>query len=214
MTIETSLKQLRDILPIENRQKQLTKALRLTHRLVMHFFFEEGCAPVSGDIPTDLSWQETITQLESAGLIALDRGNIVTAYPFSSVDRGYQITSRYGQTEAVCAFDALAISSMFKVLIRIDTFCRLSNQDITIHQDHDNIESNGTVIAAIDWSAVDSNQSCSASLCSEMLFIGNRELANEWQAIDRSQRDIFSLQEAHAMISAFFLPLITPENNR
>jgi hypothetical protein len=42
-----------------------------------------------------------------------------------------------------------------------------------------------------------------------MLFIGDKSLANEWQAERRSQRELFTLQQAHSFICAFLLPLVT-----
>ena len=207
--IEMALQQLRSILPLAEGQDQLCEALRLTHLNILHFFLEQGHAPAHGDIPGELEWPAALQQLEAGGLIVLDTGSISTAYPFSAMDRGYHVTSAYGQVEAVCAFDALAISSMFRLPTRIDATCRLSGKAITIQQQGKKLETDGTVIAAIDWSAADNSQSCSASLCTEMLFIGNETLASEWHAEHSGRRQLFTLQEAHSFISAFFLPLVT-----
>ena len=208
--IAMALQQLRSILPLAAGQDQLCAALRFTHLNILHFFLEQGRAPAHGDIADELEWPAALRQLEAVGLIVLDTGCISTAYPFSAGDRGYHVTSVYGEVEAVCAFDALAISSMFKLPTRIDATCRLSEKAITIQQDGKKLETDSTVIAAIDWSAADNSQSCSASLCTEMLFIGNQVLADKWQAEHPAQRQLFTLQEAHSFISEFFLPLVTP----
>ncbi len=208
--IAMALKQLRSILPLAAGQNQLCAARRFTHLNILHFFLKQGRAPTHDDIPSELEWIAALQQLEAAGLIVLDSGSISIAYPFSAGDRGYHVTSVHGQVEAVCAFDALAISSMFKLPTRIDATCRLSEKAITIQQDGKKLETDSTVIAAIDWSAADNSQSCSASLCTEMLFIGNQVLADKWQAEHPAQRQLFTLQEAHSFISEFFLPLVTP----
>ncbi|MFT5503292.1 MAG: hypothetical protein ACI845_001781 [Gammaproteobacteria bacterium] len=189
--IGKALKHLRQILSIEAGQKQLTESLRLSHLDILHFFLEEGCSPGAGDIPIDLTWLDTLQRLESVGLIVLEADQIMTAYPFSAIDRGFNVTPVYGQTQAVCAFDALAVSSIFRVATRIDAICRLSNQAITMEQEYETLESAGTVFAAIDWSATDHSQSCSASPCTEMLFIGSPDLANDWQSENSSQRQLF-----------------------
>jgi len=209
--IETALQRLRAILPLEAGQNQLPESLRLTHLLILRFFLEEGCAPTSGDITGDLEWSATLQQLETAGLIVLDAGCIAIAYPFSAGDRGYRVTSAYGRVEAVCAFDALAIGSMFSLPTRIDSHCQLSGEAITIQQNGQDFETELNVIAAIDWSAADSGKSCAASLCTEMLFIGNQSLADAWRAESSSQRELFTLQQAQRFICAFFLPLVAPE---
>jgi len=209
--IEIALKRLRAILPLEAGQNQLSEPLRRAHRLILRFFLEKGCAPTRGDIPGDLEWSATVQPLATAGLIELDAGRIVAAYPFSAEARGYRVTSVYGQAEAVCAFDALAIGAMFSLPTRIDATCRASGEAISIQHNGDEFETARTVIAAIDWSAADSNQCCAASLCTEMLFIGNKSLACEWQAERPSQRELFTLQQAHRFISAFFLPLVTQQ---
>ena len=208
--IAMALKQLRTILPLAAGQNQLCAARRFTHLDILHFFLKQGRAPTHDDIPSELEWIAALQQLEAAGLIVLDSGSISIAYPFSAGDRGYHVTSVHGQVEAVCAFDALAISSMFRLPTRIDATCRLSEKAITIQQDGKKLETDSTVIAAIDWSAADNSQSCSASLCTEMLFIGNQVLADKWQAEHPAQRQLFTLQEAHSFISEFFLPLVTP----
>ena len=208
--IETALQQLRTILPLAAGQNQLSQALRLTHLNILRFFLEQGRAPTKGDIPSGLEWSATLQQLEAVRLIVLANGSISTAYPFSAQNRGYHITTTFGPAEAVCAFDALAISSMFSLPTRIDATCRLSGKAITIQQQGSELETDDTVIAAIDWSAANDGQSCSASLCTEMLLIANEALADKWQAEQTTQRQLFTLQEAQRFISTFFLPLVTP----
>jgi hypothetical protein len=211
--IEMALRRLRALLPLEAGYIQLSAALRLSHLAILRFFLENGSAPTRGDIASDLQWPATLQALETAGLIVLDAGRIVAAYPFAAEDRGYQVTSEYGRAEAVCAFDALAIGSMFKLPTRIAATCRCSGAAITIQQVGDQFETERAVIAAIDWSAADSNKSCAASLCTEMMFIGDKPLADEWQARHRSQRELFTLPQAHSFICAFLLPLVTRKHH-
>ena len=210
--IEQALQRLRALLPLAAGHIQLSAALHLVHLAILRFFLENGSAPIRGDIAGDMEWSETLHELETAGLIVLDAGCIVAAYPFAAEDRGYHVTSAYGQAEAVCAFDAMAIGSMFSLPTRIDATCRCSGAAITIQQVGDQFDTERAVIAAIDWSAADGSKSCAASLCTEMRFIGDQSLAVEWQAERRSQRELFTLQQAHSFICALLLPLVTQKD--
>lgn len=207
--IEIALTKLRTILPLEVAQLQLSEPLRRAHRSILCYFLESGRAPRAGEAQRDLDWFETLQQLETSGLIVLDSDSIVAAYPFSAVDRGFHVISTHGQVQAICAFDALAISPMFKLPTRIDASCRISGKAISILQDGDTLKTRQMVLGAIDWSAADNSRSCATSLCSEMIFIEGEKQAFDWLAENPEQRMLFSLQEAQRMISDFFMPLVT-----
>ena len=97
---------------------------------------------------------------------------------------------------------------MFRLPTRIDALCQLDGEPICIQQNGADLQADRSVFAAIDWSAADRDKSCAASLCTEMLFIGNESRAAAWQAEQPSQRQLFTLQQAHRFICDFFLPLV------
>lgn len=135
---------------------------------------------------------------------------ITGAYPFVDAARGFRVSTDYGPVESMCAFDALAVSSMFGLPTRIESRCRLSGQAILIEQDRADInviEPAGMVFAAIDWQAAVGAGSCSETLCLEMMFIAGARAATDWCA-DKAEREIFTLPEAHAVIAAVFVPLM------
>jgi hypothetical protein len=125
--------------------------------------------------------------------------------------REFRVVSDYGKANAMCAFDALAISSMFALPTRIDSRCRISGCHIVIEQNDASlrvIEPDTAVFGAIDWDARDSAQSCSVSLCTEMMFIAGGDNADTWRDLKPAGRELFTLDEAHALISAVFMPLM------
>jgi hypothetical protein len=111
----------------------------------------------------------------------------------------------------MCAFDALAVSSMFSMPTLIESSCRLSGQAIMIEQDRADIRVNAPaepVFAAIGWNAAAGASSCSATLCTEMIFIAGEERAATWCSEDSDNRELFDLPEAHALITTVFVPLM------
>ena len=100
---------------------------------------------------------------------------------------------------------------MFSIPTRIEARCRLSGREIVIAQrgaDITRVEPGYRVYAAIDWNARDAAASCAATLCTEMMFIAGDRAAQGWVAADSEQRELFTLDEAHAMICRVFLPLM------
>jgi hypothetical protein len=63
------------------------------------------------------------------------------------------------------------------------------------------------VFAAIAWDAA-VGASCSATLCTEMIFIAGEERAASWCSEASDKRELFDLPEAHALITTVFVPLM------
>ena len=98
-----------------------------------------------------------------------------------------------------------------KKSIEPKSHCHVSNKDIAIEQNDDDIsviEPQEPVVAAINWAAAAGASSCSATLCCEMIFIAGEDNATGWQSENRDGRELFELSEAHAFISAVFVPLM------
>lgn len=199
-------------LPLCSNQQNLPRELRSLHQAILEYYLHHGRAPRRGDLETELDWDDAVTRLRAKAIIvADDSGAIVGAYPFIDEEREFRVISQHGEANAMCAFDALAVSSMFSTAIRIQSRCRLSGREIVIEQrgaDISQVEPGYRVFAAIDWNARDAAVSCAASLCTEMMFIAGDRAAQGWVATDSEQRELFSLDEAHAMICRVFLPLM------
>lgn len=50
--------------------------------------------------------------------------------------------------------------------------------------------------------------SCADSLCTEMIFLKNKAIAEEWLNINSKNREIFTLPDAVEFSARFFTPLI------
>jgi hypothetical protein len=210
--VDSAVQRLEQILPIRQKQTRLAEPLRQLHQKILRYYLEHGSAPQAADLGNPDDWQDAIVRLAADGIIVLnDSGDIAGAYPFSSEERDFRVTTQYGTVQAMCAFDALAVSSMFAVPTRIDAHCRLSARDIRIEQEGGDIrlcEPDEPVLAAIDWNAGAEAGSCSATLCCEMFFAAGERPAQEWRDESPANRELFDLDEAHAMITTVFAPLV------
>lgn len=211
LKIEKAAENLERNLPLRHNQSLLPEKLRRLHQSILNYYLEHGRAPTR-DENNGEGWQAGVERLAGEGIIVLDQsGNITGAYPFVSEVRGYKVTTEYGAVNAMCAFDALAISSMFNLPTRIESSCRFSGQQVLIQQNGSElnvIQPHVNLYAAIDWDATDSTVSCSTSLCLEMMFIAGESNARKWRDKNPASRELFELDEAHALICAVFMPLM------
>jgi hypothetical protein len=210
--IENAIKRLEQNLPIRHNQARLPAALRQLHQSILRYYLEHGKAPVAGDLSPAQDWDSGVERLAAEHIIVLDdKGEITGAYPFVNEMRNFRVISEYGQLNAMCAFDALAVSSMFGLPTRIESHCHVSNSNIVIEQNDDDItviEPQEPVFAAINWGAAVGASSCSATLCCEMIFITGEGNAASWLSENPGSRELFELAEAHVFISAVFVPLM------
>ena len=199
-------------LPLSRNQRLLPEPLRRLHQSILRHYLENGRAPALSEIDFAGELESAIQRLVAEKLIVLGpSGAISGAYPFVDEAREFKVVSDFGAVHAMCAFDALAVSGMFALPTRIESRCRISECSILIEQNGANlqiIEPGTTVFGAIDWDARDSAQSCSASLCTAMMFIAGNDNAVTWRNKNPASRELFTLEQAHVFISAVFLPLM------
>jgi len=212
--IGDAVQRLEQNLPLRRNQLRLPESLRHLHRSILRHFLETGRAPAANEIDYAGDLESAIRRLAAENVIVLGQSAaIIGAYPFVDEAREFKVVSEYGAVHAMCAFDALAISSMFELPTRIESRCRISGCCIVIDQNGDSlqvVEPDLPVFGAINWDARDSAQSCSASLCSEMMFIVGDDNAKRWREQNPASRELFTLDEAHEFITAVFLPLMQP----
>ena len=210
--IDIAIERLEQNLPIRHNQTRLPKALRQLHQSILCYCLQHGKAPVAGDFDPVQDWDSSVERLAAEHIIVLDdRGEITGAYPFVNAARNFRVISEYGPVNSMCAFDALAISSMFGLPTRIESHCHVSNSNIVIEQNGEDIsviEPQIPVFAAINWAAAAGASSCSSTLCCEMIFIAGGDNAARWLSEMPDSRELFELVEAHAFISAVFVPLM------
>jgi hypothetical protein len=59
----------------------------------------------------------------------------------------------------------------------------------------------------INWNSA-TNNCCATSLCTEMIFLKDKEIADTWLSEDLENREIFSIDDAIDFSSQFFKPLV------
>lgn len=211
--IENAIERLEKNLPIRHNQSRLPPAFRKFHQSILHYYLEHGKAPVASDFDSAQDWGSAVKRLAAEHIIVLDdSGNIIGAYPFVTEARNFSVVTEFGPVNAMCAFDALAISSMFGLPARILSRCHVSDRKIAIAQNGDDInviEPQEPVFSGINWAAAAGASSCSATLCCEMIFIVGEDNAASWQSKSSEHRELFDLNEAHAFISAVFVPMMS-----
>ncbi len=215
LQIDQAVERLERNLPLRQNQMNLPQSLRQLHQAILRHYLEHGKAPQATELDYSGDCQSAMAKLGEEKIIVLDSSGAVTgAYPFVNEQREFRVISEHGAVNAMCAFDALAVSSMFSLPTRIESRCRVSGQGIAIEQDDDVIRviaPNFELFGAINWDARDSAQTCSASLCTEMMFIAGSDNAVNWRSDDPANRELFTLDEAWRFISAVFLPLMQPD---
>jgi len=212
--IDDAVQRLEQNLPLRRNQMRLPESLRQLHQSILRHYLENGQAPAANEIDYAGNLESAIQRLAADRIIVLGQSGAITgAYPFVDEAREFRVVSDFGASNAMCAFDALAISSMFALPTRIDSRCRISGCRIVVEQNDASLhvaEPDTAVFGAIDWDARDSAQSCSVSLCTEMMFIAGGDNAETWRDLNPASRELFTLNEAHALITTVFMPLMQP----
>jgi hypothetical protein len=210
--IDRAVERLERNLPLRHNQMNLPQPLRRLHQSILRHYLEHGIAPRADELDYAGDCQSAIAKLGAEKVIVLDScGAITGAYPFVDERREFRVISKHGSVNAMCAFDALAVSSMFSLPTRIESRCRISGRGIAIEQDDAEIRviaPDVEVFAAINWGARDAARSCSASLCTEMMFIAGGDNAADWRDRCHGERELFTLGEAQRMITEVFIPLM------
>ena len=153
-----------------------------------------------------------LNALKQNHLIVCNNTNEPTgAYPFTLEERIHQVSANGHKVHCMCALDALAVSPMFSTTTTITSNCHLTKEPITITQHELEIQNQtdvSKVCFGINWNAASENTTCAESLCTEMIFLKNDFVAEEWVGADSEQRQLFQLQDAIEFAARFFVPLI------
>jgi mercuric reductase len=155
---------------------------------------------------------EAVTILHSNDMVVFGAdGEPIGAYPFTMEAREHQIQVNGHQVYAMCALDALAVSPMFGLDTEINSQCRVTGEPVHIQQSGEtiaNMEETGGVYFGIEWGAAEGGSCCADSLCMEMIFLRDGEVAEQWLAADPENREIFTLPDSVTFAAQFFVPLM------
>ncbi len=204
MNVEVALNKLNSLLPLKERQDSLEPELKLLHQKILFSFARSGRAVKSKNNESQLK------ELDKNDLIVLDKSTneISGAYPFSLKKTAHHVFLENADLYAMCAFDAISIAPVFAVSTIVKSHCHITNEIIEIKQDANTIKSvkpSKDIYIGIKWQ---STGSCAAeSLCMEMVFLKDKEIAKGWMGSDENI-SIFPLNDAVKFSINYFKPLI------
>jgi len=157
--------------------------------------------------------EDAVTVLRDSDMVIFSAdGDPLGAYPFTMEAREHKVRLNGHQVYAMCALDALAISPMFGMNTQINSRCSITGDPVNIRQSGKTIENPdeaGDLHLGIAWGAADADSSCADSLCMEMIFLRDSDVARQWLGEDAGDREIFTLPEAVEFACRFFVPLMS-----
>jgi len=212
LKIENAVGQLKKILPLADRQKNLNHETANVYQMILSSYVLQGRTLNKAEISEQVgNLDQVIKTLRMNDMVVFDANDEpVGAYPFTMEPRDYKVSINGHTVYAMCALDALAISPMFKLETHIDSSCHVSGASISIDQlDQEvlNRAENPAIHFGINWNSA-ANNCCATSLCSEMIFLKNKVIAQAWFIEDSQNREIFALDEAIDFAAQYFTPLI------
>jgi predicted transcriptional regulator len=208
--VNTALKRLDAILPLLSGLHSLSNEDTVLYCKLLNSYVEQGRTLTRDEVAEMVgNAEKALNNIVNSKLVVLDsEGNPAGAYPFTSQEREHKVQINGVTAHCMCALDALAVSPMFDKPTVIDSECRVSGNRIRIEQNGTTFI-DGTLDAwfGINWSAAADDAVCAESLCLEMMFLANEEIASQWLAESTETREIFDLQSAVDFAAAFFVPL-------
>jgi len=208
--INTALKRLDAILPLLSGLHSLSNEDAGLYCKLLNSYVEQGRTLTRDEVAGMVgNAEKALNNIVNSKLVVLDsEGNPAGAYPFTSQEREHTVQINGVTAHCMCALDALSVSPMFDKPTVIDSECRVTGNRIRIEQNGTTF-TDGTLDAwfGINWGAAADDAVCAESLCLEMMFLANEEVASQWLAESLETREIFDLQSAVEFAAAFFVPL-------
>ena len=214
MDIKTAVDRLSAQLPLKVRQDRLSPALKTLHKYVLYSLVQQGRPPSPEELAQQLGKEnikDGLQQLASDDLIVLDAAgkNPLGAYPVTMEQTPHKISVNGHAIHAMCALDAVSVAPLFDAAVLIESACHVSQTPISINIQGSEIlqvSPSAEVIVGIRWQQP--TTVAAHSMCTEMVFLKDRQTAEAWQDGDTENISLFSLTEAVAFGKSFFLPLL------
>lgn len=208
--VREALARLRRLLPLAQRLQQQPAAVRSVHRAILDGFVRSGRPPsATGGVGDHEQWEAACDALAAADLIVRGpQDEVQGAYPFTRVSTAHRLRMDEVQVHAMCAVDALAVAPLLGRTVHVQSRCAVSDQSIAIMQHGKTLASVQPPDArvGIEWGDTDG---CAArSLCRNMVFLVDVELAHGWQADAAPVRTVLRLDQATELGRRFFAPLL------
>ncbi|MBE9563602.1 MAG: hypothetical protein IMF17_00050 [Proteobacteria bacterium] len=211
--VKQAVDRLNKILPLTERQKKLSDELSNVHRLILKSYVEIGRTLNRDEIATHVeNIDDAVNTLRSNDMVVFDSNDEpVGAYPFTMEERVHKIKVNGNTIHSMCALDALAISPMFNIATHIDSKCHVTGDSVSIDQLDQKVlnkNENKDLHFGLSWNSA-ANNCCATSLCTEMIFLKDQNIADTWLNEDAKNREVFSLDAAIDFATQFFKPLVS-----
>jgi len=211
--LENALERLNRILPLRQRQDECDMETKVLYQQILRSFVSRGRMPNREEMsPHAGNLDAALKQLRDHGMVVFSAdGDPVGAYPFTMEPREHKVRVNGYQVHAMCALDALAVSPMFGLKTQIDSRCRTTGDRVGIRQSGttiENPEETGELHVGIAWGAADERAGPADSLCREMIFLRDGEVARRWHSDDFENKEIFTLPVAVEFARRHFVPLV------
>ncbi|SHO49012.1 organomercurial lyase [Desulfopila aestuarii] len=211
--VTIALDRLINVLPLKAKQENCGPEIKGLHQAVLRSFVDNGRILTREEMAERTSdLENAVRVLKDNDMVVFDdQGTPIGAYPFTMEQREHKVRINGFEVHAMCALDALSVSSMFQIDTLISSKCRVTGAPVQVQQSPtkiENIEEVKDVRFGIAWGAVSSCSCCANSLCMEMMFLKDKETADKWLQEDSVNREVFDLHEAVEFGSRFFTPLM------
>jgi mercuric reductase len=212
--LENALHHLKRILPLKERQDACSRQVKELHQQILHSFVDKGRILTREEMRQYAgNLDEAVSVLKENDMVIFSGdGSPVGAYPFTMEAREHAVRVNGSQVYAMCALDALAVAPMFGMETQITSRCRITGDPVRIQQSEMtvvNLDEVKDIHFGISWGAENTNSCCADTLCMEMIFLKDGEIAKQWLADDPDNREVFTLQEAVEFGGRFFTPLLS-----
>jgi len=214
MDIDRAIQRLNLQLPLLQRQRNLSPALKSVHQDLIRTMVRHGYSLSNTALAKRLGNEQVgsaLQRLAADDLIVLDpeTQRPVGVYPVTLESTPHQLKVFGNTIHAMCALDALSVAPMFETSVEIQSRCHVSDIPIVIRMHDDDINltlPSSDIMVGIHWQMP---SDCAAhSMCTDMVFLVDAQAAQEWQIKDKKNKSVFTLQDSIDIGIRYFLPLI------
>jgi len=214
MNLTHALERLNALLPLKQRQDQLSPAIKKLHQDIIHSLVSHGHVPNTQEMESLLGLSNVtadLVELANNDLIVMDQDGttVIGAYPITLEPTPHTIRVHGNRLFAMCALDAVSVAPMFDAQVDIESQCHLTQVNIKIQMQGNEIITatpSPDITLGIRWQ--NPGKVAAHSLCMEMVFLANLAAGHQWQSQDRDNISLFSLPQAVLFGAAYFLPLM------
>lgn len=210
---KAALARLQELLPLAARLRAQSPAAQALHRAILQGFVQRRRALGRGELARMLAGQEldaSLAALGQADLIVLGSdGALRGAYPFTLEPTPHRLEFDGEVVHAMCAVDALAVAPLIEREVTIVSRCAGTNAMVRVHQRGRfllSVRPSDALAVGIGWQ--DPHCCAAHSLCRDMVFLRDPDVAERWRAQRPGGGAVLTLDEAIEVGARFFAPLL------